>query len=112
MSASIYAEIGYIRLSSTDISSPGDCINASYGRTKPALRQCVWLDSAFAPSPASGNEFPAFEETDMPKLRHIAQTVPDLEEAARFYVKNIGLTLASESNIAILLYDGLVSLAV
>ena len=28
----------------------------------------------------------------MPKLRHIAVTVPDLEEAARFYETTFGLT--------------------
>ena len=48
----------------------------------------------------------------MPKLRHIAVTVPDLEEAARFYETTLGLTRASESDIAILLSDGVVSLAI
>ena len=48
----------------------------------------------------------------MPKLRHIAVTVPDLEEAARFYETTFGLTRASESDIAILLSDGVVSLAI
>ena len=48
----------------------------------------------------------------MPKLRHIAVTVPDLEEAARFYETTFGMTRASESNIAILLSDGVVSLAI
>ena len=48
----------------------------------------------------------------MPKLRHIAVTVPDLEEAARFYETTFGMTRASESDIAILLSDGVVSLAI
>ena len=48
----------------------------------------------------------------MPKLRHIAVTVPDLEEAARFYETTFGMTRASESNNAILLSDGVVSLAI
>ena len=48
----------------------------------------------------------------MPKLRHIAVTVPDLEEAARFYETTFGMTRASESKIAILLSDGVVSLAI
>ena len=48
----------------------------------------------------------------MPKLRHIAGTVPDLEEAARFYETTFGMTRASESKIAILLSDGVVSLAI
>ena len=48
----------------------------------------------------------------MPKLRHIAVTVPEFEEAARFYETTFGMTRASESNIAILLSDGVVSLAI
>ena len=48
----------------------------------------------------------------MPKLRHIAVTVPDLEEAAGFYEKTFGMTRATESEIAILLTDGVVSLAI
>jgi|TARA_B100000676_G_scaffold267715_1_gene282318 predicted enzyme related to lactoylglutathione lyase len=47
----------------------------------------------------------------MPKLRHIAVTVPDLEEAARFYETTFGMTRASQSDIGILLSDGVVSLA-
>jgi len=47
----------------------------------------------------------------MPKLRHIAITVPDLEEAARFYGETFGLTRASETKIGILMTDGVVSLA-
>ena len=48
----------------------------------------------------------------MPKLRHIAITVPDLEEAARFYEKTFGMTRSMVSPIAILLTDGVVSLAI
>lgn len=48
----------------------------------------------------------------MPKLRHIAVTVPDLEAAAAFYEKTFGMTRASQSEIAILLSDGVVSLAI
>lgn len=47
----------------------------------------------------------------MPKLRHIAVTVPDLEKAAVFYEKTFGMTRARESDIAIILSDGVVSLA-
>jgi methylmalonyl-CoA/ethylmalonyl-CoA epimerase len=47
----------------------------------------------------------------MAKLRHIAVTVPDLEEAAVFYEKTFGMTRARESDIAIILSDGVVSLA-
>mgnify|MGYP002633287009 CR=1 FL=1 len=48
----------------------------------------------------------------MPKLRHIAVTVPDLEAAATFYEKTFGMTRASESPIGILMTDGVVSLAI
>lgn len=47
----------------------------------------------------------------MPKLRHIAITVPDLEQAAQFYEKTFGMTRADEREIAILMTDGVVSLA-
>ncbi len=48
----------------------------------------------------------------MPKLRHIAVTVPDMEAAASFYEKTFGMQRAQESEIAILLTDGTVSLAI
>jgi methylmalonyl-CoA/ethylmalonyl-CoA epimerase len=48
----------------------------------------------------------------MPKLRHIAITVPDLEAAAQFYEKSFGMTRSMESPIAILLTDGVISLAI
>jgi len=48
----------------------------------------------------------------MSKLRHIAVTVPDLEEAASFYEKTFGMTRSQVSDIAILLTDGVVSLAI
>lgn len=48
----------------------------------------------------------------MPKLRHIAITVPDLEEAAQFYEKTFGMTRSMVSPIAVLLTDGVVSLAI
>ena len=48
----------------------------------------------------------------MSKLRHIAVTVPNLEEAAKFYEKTFGMTRSMESEIAILLTDGVVSLAI
>lgn len=47
----------------------------------------------------------------MPKLRHIAVTVPDLESAAAFYENTFGLTRASQSDIGVLLTDGVMSLA-
>jgi len=48
----------------------------------------------------------------MPKLRHIAITVPDMEKAARFYEETFGMRRSAESPIAILLTDGVVSLAI
>ena len=48
----------------------------------------------------------------MPKLRHIAITVPDLEKAAAFYEATFGMTRSMESPIAILLTDGVMSLAI
>lgn len=48
----------------------------------------------------------------MAKLRHIAVTVPDLEEAATFYEKTFGMERLYKSNIAIMLSDGVVSLAI
>ena len=48
----------------------------------------------------------------MPKLCHIAITVPDLEAAAQFYEKSFGMTRSMESPIAILLTDGVISLAI
>jgi len=48
----------------------------------------------------------------MPKLRHIAITVPDMEKAARFYEETFGMSRSMESPIAILLTDGVISLAI
>ncbi len=48
----------------------------------------------------------------MAKLRHIAVTVPDLEEAAVFYEKTFGMERVRQSGIAIILSDGVVSLAI
>ncbi len=48
----------------------------------------------------------------MAKLRHIAVTVPDMEAAARFYEQTFDMRRVQESSIAILLSDGVVSLAI
>jgi len=48
----------------------------------------------------------------MAKLRHIAVTVPDLEAAAQFYENTFGMERQMQSDIAILLSDGTVSLAI
>jgi predicted enzyme related to lactoylglutathione lyase len=46
------------------------------------------------------------------KLRHVAITVPDMEAAAQFYEKTFEMKRAHESDIAILLSDGVMSLAI
>ena len=48
----------------------------------------------------------------MGKLRHVAVTVPDMEAAAQFYEKTFEMSRAYESEIAILLTDGVMSLAI
>jgi catechol 2,3-dioxygenase-like lactoylglutathione lyase family enzyme len=48
----------------------------------------------------------------MGKLRHIAIAVPDPERAATFYQQAFGLTRVRESVSAIMLTDGVISLAI
>lgn len=48
----------------------------------------------------------------MPKLRHIAVTVPDTEAAAKFYEEIFGMHRVRESTLGIILSDGVVSLAI
>ena len=48
----------------------------------------------------------------MAKLRHVAVTVPDLEEAARFYEKTFEMERVHETSIVIMLSDGVMSLAI
>jgi len=48
----------------------------------------------------------------MGKLRHIAMTVDDMEKTASFYEKSFGLERVRESNVAIMLSDGVMSLAI
>lgn len=48
----------------------------------------------------------------MAKLRHIAVTVPDMEEAATFYEKTFEMERVFESGIVIMLSDGTISLAI
>ena len=45
----------------------------------------------------------------MPKLRHIAISVPDLEEAARFYESAFGMERLRENEIAINISDGVIN---
>ena len=51
-------------------------------------------------------------EEAMAKLRHIAVTVPDMEETATFYEKTFGMERVFESGIVIMLSDGTISLAI
>ena len=48
----------------------------------------------------------------MGKLRHIAIAVPDIQSTARFYEKSFGMQRVRESDVAVMLSDGVVSLAV
>ncbi|HKA44220.1 MAG TPA: VOC family protein [Burkholderiales bacterium] len=48
----------------------------------------------------------------MSKLRHIAMAVPNADETARFYEQAFGLKRVRESVSAILLSDGVISLAI
>lgn len=48
----------------------------------------------------------------MAKLRHVAVTVPNLEDAAKFYEKTFEMKRVFESSIAIMLSDGVMSLAI
>jgi catechol 2,3-dioxygenase-like lactoylglutathione lyase family enzyme len=48
----------------------------------------------------------------MGKLRHIALAVRDLEEAAKFYEEAFGMERVRQSDVAIMMSDGVVSLAI
>ncbi len=48
----------------------------------------------------------------MGKLRHIAMAVPDTDASAKFYEQAFGMKRVRESNTAILLSDGVISLAI
>ena len=48
----------------------------------------------------------------MGKLRHIALSVPNLEEAAQFYENAFGMERVRQSKVAVMLSDGVVSLAI
>ncbi len=47
----------------------------------------------------------------MPKLRHIALAVKDLQESAKFYEEAFGMRRVRESKVAVMMSDGVVSLA-
>ena len=47
----------------------------------------------------------------MAKLRHLALSVKDLEESAKFYESAFGMERVRQSDVAIMLSDGVVSLA-
>jgi len=47
----------------------------------------------------------------MAKLRHLALSVKDLEESAKFYESAFGMERVRQSKVAIMLSDGVVSLA-
>ena len=47
----------------------------------------------------------------MAKLRHIALAVRDLEESAKFYENAFGMERVRESDVAVMMSDGVMSLA-
>ena len=47
----------------------------------------------------------------MTKLRHIALAVKDLQESAKFYEEAFGMKRVRESDVAVMMSDGVVSLA-
>jgi catechol 2,3-dioxygenase-like lactoylglutathione lyase family enzyme len=48
----------------------------------------------------------------MAKLRHIAIAVPDIQATARFYQSSFGMQRVRESDVAVMLSDGTISLAI
>jgi catechol 2,3-dioxygenase-like lactoylglutathione lyase family enzyme len=48
----------------------------------------------------------------MAKLRHVAITVDDMQATAAFYEKAFGMERVRESDVAVMLSDGVVSLAI
>ena len=48
----------------------------------------------------------------MAKLRHIAIAVPDIQDTARFYESSFGMERERESDVAVMLTDGVISLAI
>lgn len=48
----------------------------------------------------------------MAKLRHIAITVDDMEKTAAFYEKSFDLKRVRQSDVAVMLSDGIMSLAI
>lgn len=48
----------------------------------------------------------------MAKLRHIAIAVPDIQATANFYESSFGMQRVRESDVAVMLSDGTVSLAI
>jgi catechol 2,3-dioxygenase-like lactoylglutathione lyase family enzyme len=48
----------------------------------------------------------------MAKLRHIAIAVPDIQATAKFYESSFGMHRVRESNVAVMLSDGVMSFAI
>jgi catechol 2,3-dioxygenase-like lactoylglutathione lyase family enzyme len=48
----------------------------------------------------------------MAKLRHIAIAVPDIQATAKFYEISFGMQRVRESDVAVMLSDGVISLAI
>jgi catechol 2,3-dioxygenase-like lactoylglutathione lyase family enzyme len=48
----------------------------------------------------------------MAKLRHVAIAVPDIQATAKFYETSFGMHRVRESDVAVMLSDGVMSLAI
>ncbi len=46
------------------------------------------------------------------KLRHVSLSVKDIEETARFYEKAFGMFRVRQSDVAVMMSDGVISLAI
>ncbi len=67
------------------------------------------------PADALGTHDKALPTMDQPllgKLRHISLSVKDIEETARFYEQAFGMFRVRQSNVAVMMSDGVVSLAI
>lgn len=55
---------------------------------------------------------PTMAQPLLGKLRHISLSVKDIEETARFYEQAFGMFRVRQSNVAVMMSDGVISLAI
>jgi catechol 2,3-dioxygenase-like lactoylglutathione lyase family enzyme len=60
----------------------------------------------------SERHFTHEEDAAMAKLRHVAIAVPDIQATAKFYESSFGMQRVRESDVAVMLSDGVMSLAI